>query len=181
MISHTHSEILKQKNFTGSGFEVAPKLLKAFFSRLYLWQNYETLEVPTRAIFRPLIWNLAIYSWINWSSKPYQCFYEILKKFQVITIKLRRFRLWKCFFGVLAVKYKQSGLLKNADTVLDCKQWKIWKCNNWCHQTQHVRLGTTERENKGRKTRRSFSLFIWNYQIKIKQRFREFNKLFSDI
>ena len=35
VISHTH-EILKQKNFTGSGFEGAPKLLKAFFSRLLL-------------------------------------------------------------------------------------------------------------------------------------------------
>ena len=32
-------------------------------------------------------------------------------------IKLRRFRLQKCYFGVLAVKYKQSGLSKNADTV----------------------------------------------------------------
>ena len=117
----------------------------------------------------------------NWSSKPYQCFYEILKIFRVITIKLRRFRLRKCYFWVLAVKCKQSGLSKNAGTVLDCKHCQIWKCNNWCHQTQHVRLGTPERENKGRKTRLSFSLFIWNYQIKIKQRFREFNKLSSDI
>ena len=117
----------------------------------------------------------------NWSSKPYQFFLEILKTFQVITIKLRRFRLGKCYFVVLAVKYKQSGFSKNADTVLDCKQCQIWKCNHWCHQTQHVRLGTPERENKGRKTRHSFSLFIWNYQIKIKQQFREFNKLFSDI
>ena len=114
--------------------------------------------------------------------KPYQCFYEILKIFQVITIKLRRFLLRKCYLGVLAVKYKQSGLSKIADTVLDCKQCQIWNwCNNWCHQTQHVRLGTSERKNKGQKTRRSFSLFIWNHQIKIKQRFREFNKLFSDI
>ena len=31
MITHTHNEILKQKNFTESGFEAAPKLLKAFF------------------------------------------------------------------------------------------------------------------------------------------------------
>ena len=36
MISHTHSEILKQKSFTESGFEGTPKLLKAFFSRLFL-------------------------------------------------------------------------------------------------------------------------------------------------
>ena len=40
MISHKHNEILtpilKQKNFTGNGFEEAPKLLKAFFSRLLL-------------------------------------------------------------------------------------------------------------------------------------------------
>ena len=56
---------------------------------------------------------------------------------------------------------------------MECKPCQIWKCNNWCLQTQHVRLGTPERENKGRKTRRSFSLIIWNSQIKIKQRFRE--------
>ena len=35
VISHTH-EILKKKNFNGSGFEGAPKLLKAFFSRLFM-------------------------------------------------------------------------------------------------------------------------------------------------
>ena len=32
-------------------------------------------------------------------------------------VKHRRFRLRKCDFGVLAVKYQQSGLSKNADTV----------------------------------------------------------------
>ena len=31
MISHIHNEILKQKNFTGSGFEGTPKFLKALF------------------------------------------------------------------------------------------------------------------------------------------------------
>ena len=55
VISHIPNEILKQKNFTGSGFEGTPKLLKAFLSRLYLCQNYETLEVLTRAFFRLLI------------------------------------------------------------------------------------------------------------------------------
>ena len=49
VISHIQNEILKQKNFPGSEFEGAPKLLKAFFSRLFLCQNYETLEVQTRA------------------------------------------------------------------------------------------------------------------------------------
>ena len=44
-ISYTQRDF-EQKNFIGSGFEGAPKLLKAFFSRLFLWQNYETLEVP---------------------------------------------------------------------------------------------------------------------------------------
>ena len=58
----TQNEILKQKNFTGSGIEGTPKLLESFFSRLFLCQNYEALEVPTRAEFRPLIWNLAVYS-----------------------------------------------------------------------------------------------------------------------
>ena len=52
-IAHIQNEILKQKNFTGSGFEGTPKLLKAFFSRLFLCQNYETPEVPTRAVFCP--------------------------------------------------------------------------------------------------------------------------------
>ena len=36
VIPHTHNEILKQKNFTGSEFEGVPKLLKAFFSKLFL-------------------------------------------------------------------------------------------------------------------------------------------------
>ena len=40
-----------------------------------------------------------------------------------------------------------------------------------------LRKGKTKVGKQGE----SFSLFIWNYQIKIKQRFRESNKLFSDI
>ena len=55
LISHIQNEILKQKNLTGSEFEGAPKLLKAFFSRLFLSQNYETLEVLTRVVFRSLV------------------------------------------------------------------------------------------------------------------------------
>ena len=55
VISHRQNEILKQKNFTGKRLEGAPKLFKASFSRLLLCQNYQTLEVPTRAVFRPLI------------------------------------------------------------------------------------------------------------------------------
>ena len=55
VISHIQNELLKQKNLTGSEFEGMPRLLKAFFSRLLLCQNYETLEVPTRAVFCPLI------------------------------------------------------------------------------------------------------------------------------
>ena len=54
MISHIQNEILKQKNLTGSGFEGTPKLLKAF-TRPFLCQNYETLEVPTRVDFCPLV------------------------------------------------------------------------------------------------------------------------------
>ena len=46
------------------------------------------------------------------SLKPNQCCFEILKTSQVITIKLRCFRLRKCCFGVLDVNYKQSGLSK---------------------------------------------------------------------
>ena len=52
MISQIQNEILKQKYFTGSRFEGTPKLLNAFFSKLFLFQNYETLEVPPRADFR---------------------------------------------------------------------------------------------------------------------------------
>ena len=55
VISHIQNEILKQKNLTRSEFQGAPKLLKAFFSRLFLCQNYETLEVPTRAAFHPRV------------------------------------------------------------------------------------------------------------------------------
>ena len=54
MISHIQNEILKQKNLTGSGFE------KAFFSRQFLCQNHETLEVSTRAVFRPQVSNLVV-------------------------------------------------------------------------------------------------------------------------
>ena len=130
MISHTPSEILKQKNFTGSGFEGAPKLLKAFFSRV------ETLFTTKLGDTRGSKSGSFSSTDLKFGSftakklkpvslKPYQCFFEILKVFQVITIKLRRFRLRKCYFGVFAVKYKQSGLSKNADTVLDCKQCQI--------------------------------------------------------
>ena len=52
MISNIQNEILKQKNVTGSGLEGTPKLLEAFFSRLFLCQIYETLEVPTWAVLR---------------------------------------------------------------------------------------------------------------------------------
>ena len=55
VISHIQNEILKQKNLTGSEFEGASKLLKAFFSRPFLCQNYEIVEVSTQAIFRPLV------------------------------------------------------------------------------------------------------------------------------
>ena len=55
MISYFQNEILKQKNFTGSVLEGTPKLLEAFFLGIFLCQNYETLEVRTRAVFRPLI------------------------------------------------------------------------------------------------------------------------------
>ena len=52
VISHIQNEILKRKNLTGSGLEGMPKLLKAFFLGLFLCQNYETLEVPTRAVWK---------------------------------------------------------------------------------------------------------------------------------
>ena len=45
-------------------------------------------------------------------------FFELLKTFQIIVIRLRCFRLQKCYFGIWAVKYKQSDFSKNADTVL---------------------------------------------------------------
>ena len=35
VISHIQNEILKRKNFTSSGLEGTPKLLKVFFSRLF--------------------------------------------------------------------------------------------------------------------------------------------------
>ena len=52
MISHLQNEILKQKIFTGNRLEGKPKLERAFFSRLFLCQDYETLEVSTGAVFR---------------------------------------------------------------------------------------------------------------------------------
>ena len=47
VISYTQNEILKQKDFAESGLEGTPKFLKAFFLRLFLCQNYETLKFPT--------------------------------------------------------------------------------------------------------------------------------------
>ena len=41
MISYTHSEILKQKNFTGSGFEGALKLLSGVAWRGVAWSGVE--------------------------------------------------------------------------------------------------------------------------------------------
>ena len=60
MMSYTEWDF-ETENFTRSGLQGMAKPLKAFFLRLYLLvcQNCETLKVPTRAIFRPLIWNLA--------------------------------------------------------------------------------------------------------------------------
>ena len=89
-----------------------------------------------------------------------ECF-EYLKAFQVSTIKTHRFRLRKCYFAVLAVKYKQTAFQKTLT-------W-FWTTNSvkyenvmtaWCHKTQHVRLGTLELEKKSRKRGRSFFLFI---------------------
>ena len=39
MTLHTHNEILKQKNFTVSEFDGAPKLLKAFFLETIFMTN----------------------------------------------------------------------------------------------------------------------------------------------
>ena len=60
VVSYIQNEILKQKNLVGSEIEGAPKLLKAFLSRLFLCQNYETLEIPTRAVFLYLVCNLVV-------------------------------------------------------------------------------------------------------------------------
>ena len=51
MISHTQSKVSKQKNFTGTREEG----IKTFFSRLFICLNFETLEVPSWAVFSPLI------------------------------------------------------------------------------------------------------------------------------
>ena len=40
-------------------------------------------------------------------------FFEVLKTFQIITIKHCRFRLRKCYFGVLVVKYKAQKAREN--------------------------------------------------------------------
>ena len=51
VISHTQNEVSKQKNFTGTRQEG----IKTFFSRLFLCLNFETLEVPSWAVFSALI------------------------------------------------------------------------------------------------------------------------------
>ena len=57
-ISYTERYFLKK--LPEVGLRERQKLLKAFLSRLFLCQNYEILEVPTQAVFRPLVCNFAI-------------------------------------------------------------------------------------------------------------------------
>ena len=66
----------------------------------------------------------------------------------------------KALFGDFGCKIQQSSLSK--------------KCTIK-HNTSDLEL--RKGNTGGPKTRHSFSLFICNYQIKVKQRFREFNKL----
>ena len=82
-------------------------------------------------------------------------------------------------FGDLAVKYKQSGLLKNADTVFGLQIVSNMKCYiNWCHQTQ-TRPTWKLRKGKQRSEKQSVrSLYLFEIsKYKSKQRFREFLKI----
>ena len=102
-------------------------------------------------------------------------FFEILNTFQVITIKLRRFRLQN-YFRVLAVKYKQSGLSKNVDTVLVTNSVKYENVITGAIKRNtsdlELRKGGTKVGNK------TFVLFVYlKLLLKNKQRFRAFNKL----
>ena len=72
-------------------------------------------------------------------------FVEILKTLQVVTIKLRRFRLQKCYFGVLAVKYKQSGLLKKTLT-------RFWTANSVKYE--NIMIGAIKRNTSDLELRR---------------------------
>ena len=82
-------------------------------------------------------------------------FFDILKTFQVITIKLwHRFRLRKCYFGFLAVKYKQSGLSKNADTVFGYENVIIGAIKR---HTSDLEL----RKGKAKSVNKAFVLFIY--------------------
>ena len=51
--------------------------------------------------------------------KTMSAFFEILKRLS--RQNSAAFDYESAIFGVFAVKYKQSGLSKNADTVLDCE------------------------------------------------------------
>ena len=134
MISHTHNEILKQKNFSGSGFEGAPKLWKAFFSRLLLWQNYETLEVPTRAVLRPLIWNLTILL----NSKNFSSYHDKTRTLSIAKVLFRGFvckistnnaafqKTLTRFWTINSIKYENVtiGLIKRNTSDLELRKGK---------------------------------------------------------
>ena len=75
-------------------------------------------------------------------------FFELLKSFQVITIKLRRFRLRKCYFGVLAVKCQQSRLSKTLT--------RFWTANSVKYENViigAIKRNTFDLELRRRKTK----------------------------
>ena len=98
--------------------------------------------------------------------------FEIFKTFYVFTIKHRRFRLRKCYLGVVAVKYKQSGLHKKLTRFSTANSVKY----------EFVIIGTIKRSTsdleirKGdTKVRKQGAGSLYLFEIKIKQQFRDFN------
>ena len=69
MITHTQNEIHRKW-----AREDAKTFESFFLETIFLCQNYETLEFPTRTVFHPLIWNLAVLQLNNWSLQPRQRF-----------------------------------------------------------------------------------------------------------
>ena len=62
-MSHIQNEILKQKKLTGSGFEGTPKLLKAFFSRLFFFvktMRHSKFQLGQFFVYWFEIWQLGL-------------------------------------------------------------------------------------------------------------------------
>ena len=134
-------KVLKQRKKNGD----TPYFETEKFCQKWAWADAKTFKrFFLKTIIMPKLWDTR--------GPNSASFLSTNLKFGSFIVKHRRFQFTKVLFRGLGCKIqrKRPFKKKNVKTVLDC-ECQIWKCNNWCHQTQHVQLGTPEREHKGGK------------------------------